>query len=209
VGVSKDGRSADAERLSADQRREALLDVTRVLVMEGGTDAVTMGTIAERSGVTRALVYKHFDNRDEALLALYRREAASLDAMLRRVVLDAGDGLEAQLRALVEAIIDTADRYGSFFRLLRGVSGSPSARADRRGWDRRTVRYFASLVQDETDLDEHTARTATALVLTALPTVRAQALADPERRQSYVDTYVDVFLGAFDRLSDGDRQPVA
>ena len=52
-------------------------------------------------------------------------------------------------------------------------------------------------------------RTATALVLTALPTVRAQALADPDRRQFYVDTYVDTVLGALDRLADGDRQPVS
>lgn len=200
--MSREGGKDDAERLSAEARRESLLDVTRALVMEDGPDAVTMGTVARRSGVTRALVYKHFDNRDDILLALYRREAASLDRMIREVVVGAGDGLEAQLRALVEALIDTADRYGSFFRLLRGVSGTPSARADRRSWDRRTVRYFASLVQDETELDERTAVTATALLLTSLPTVRGQALSDPERRQFYVDTYVDVVLGALDRLAE-------
>ncbi len=205
--VSKDGASDESERLSAEARRESLLDVTRALVMEGGPDAVTMGTIAERSGVTRALVYKHFDNRDDVLVALYRREAAALDTTIRNVVVNAGDGLEAQLRALVDALIDTADRYGSFFRLLREVSGSRSARADRRGWDRRTVKYFASLVQQETPLDEGTALTATALLLTALPTLRAQALGDPPRRQFYVDTYVDMVLGALGRLSE--RQPVA
>jgi AcrR family transcriptional regulator len=202
VGVSRDGGKDDAERLTAEARRESLLDVTRALVMEEGPDAVTMGTVAQRSGVTRALVYKHFENRDDILVALYRREAASLDRMIRQVVFDAGDGLEAQLRALVEALIDTADRYGSFFRLLRGVSGSPSARADRRSWDRRTVRYFASLVQEETPLDERTAVAATSLLLTSLPTVRAQALSDPDRRQFYVDTYVDVVLGALGRLAE-------
>jgi AcrR family transcriptional regulator len=199
-------RSDDTERLTAEERRAALLAVAKELVVGDGPEAVTMGSVAERAGVTRALVYKHFDNRDDVLEALYRREAGALDRVMRDIVLAAGPGLESKLRALVGAILDSADHYGSFFRLLRQVSGSRSARADRRGWDRRTVGYFTSLVVDETDLDERTARMATSLLLTPLQTLRTHVLADPTSRQLAVDTYVDLVLGGLERLSTHRRR---
>jgi AcrR family transcriptional regulator len=194
-------RVDESERLTAVERRAALLDVAKELVVGDGPDAVTMGSVAERAGVTRALVYKHFDNRDAVLEALYRREAAALDRVMQEVVLGAGPGLEPKLRALVGVILESADRYGSFFGLLRRVSGSRSARADRRAWDRRTVTYFATLVRDETGLDEPTAERAVSLLLTPLQTLRAQVLADPSAGQQIVDTYVDLVLGGLERLS--------
>jgi AcrR family transcriptional regulator len=195
-------RAEDGERYSAAERREALLDVAKALVLEHGPDSLTMGTIAEAAGVTRALVYKHFDNRNDVLVALYRRESAALDREMRGVVVAAGPDLEGKLRAFVDVILDSTDRYGSFFRLLRRVSTSDSSRSDRRGWDRRTVKYFAGLVRTETGLDEATATAATSLLLTPLQTLQAQVSADPSRRPFYVDTYIAVVLGALDRLRD-------
>jgi AcrR family transcriptional regulator len=191
---------------TAAERREALLDTAKELVVAEGADSVTMGTVADRAGVTRALVYKHFDNRDDVLAALYRREASVLDGVMRDVVIAAGPGLEAKLRALADAILDSSDRHGSFFRLLRGFSESDSARADRRGWDRRTVRYFASLARDEMPLDERTAQRAVALLLTPLQTLRAQVIADPPSRDHAVDTYVTLVLGGLRALSAEQAQ---
>jgi AcrR family transcriptional regulator len=197
----------EAERLSAAQRREALLDLARALVVREGPAAVTMGRVADDAGVTRALVYKHFANRDELLVALYRREAAELDHAMRLEVVGAGPGLEAKLRALVEVVLDAADRHGSFFRLLRGVSTTGSARSDRRGWDRRTVHYFADLVQAEAGLDPATAEAASALLLSPLQTLRTQVLAHPRRRALYVETYLALVLGGIDRLRPAAAPP--
>lgn len=58
-------------RLGRAARREALLDVAAGLVGSGQLDAVTMESVAEASGVSRALVYRHFANRAELLGALY------------------------------------------------------------------------------------------------------------------------------------------
>jgi AcrR family transcriptional regulator len=54
-----------AERLSADERRTALLDVAKVLIAEAGPEAVTVG--ASPTGRGDPLVYKHFDNKDDLL----------------------------------------------------------------------------------------------------------------------------------------------
>src|SRR6266480_4420461 len=69
-------------RLSRAERRDALLDATAELVSSAEIDAVTMEAVAERAGVSRPLVYKHFANRGELLAALYDREAALLHAEL-------------------------------------------------------------------------------------------------------------------------------
>src|SRR5688500_10126768 len=88
-----------AERLPADQRKAALLDATKALVVEAGPGRVTIGTVADRAGVTRALVYKHFGNKDDLLQALYRQEAERLDRTIAAEVSAAPDGFEPKLRA--------------------------------------------------------------------------------------------------------------
>jgi hypothetical protein len=122
---------------------------------------------------------------------------------MRDVVVAAGPGLERKLRAFVDVVLDSADRHGSFFRLLRGASASDTARSDRRGWDRRTVKYFATLVQDDTGLDERSALSATSLLLAPLQTLRAQVLADRSHRDMHVEVYLDIVLGAVERFRRG------
>ena len=120
----------NGERMSADGRRAALLDVAKALVKEVGPHAVTMGLVADRARVTRALVYKHFDNSDDLLHALYKREARGLDHHIRAVVEAAPDGFEPKLRAFIGATLDAAEEHGPFFTPLRAAGArGPSARA--------------------------------------------------------------------------------
>ena len=48
------------------------------LVASADADSVTMEAVAERAGVSRPLVYKHFANRAELLASLYQRESILL-----------------------------------------------------------------------------------------------------------------------------------
>src|SRR5881398_3845018 len=73
-----DPASAEPARLARADRRDALLDATAELVAAGDIEAVSMEAVAERAGVSRPLVYKHFANRSEVLAAVYRREATLL-----------------------------------------------------------------------------------------------------------------------------------
>src|SRR5262245_40509438 len=103
--------SEPVQRLSRDGRYEALLDDAAALLDEGGLDAVTMDAVAARAGVSRPLVYKHFPNRRALLTALYRREAAAMDARSNAAVRDAPD-FESVVRYSVEARMDALDRPG-------------------------------------------------------------------------------------------------
>ena len=46
--------------MSAEQRREQLLDVTKEIVGEQGFHAVSIEAVARRAGITRPVVYGHF-----------------------------------------------------------------------------------------------------------------------------------------------------
>jgi AcrR family transcriptional regulator len=61
-------------RLSAAERREQLLDVTKALVGERGFHDVTIEAIAKRAGITRPIVYAHFADLDKLLEAMLERE---------------------------------------------------------------------------------------------------------------------------------------
>ncbi|MBO9710093.1 MAG: TetR/AcrR family transcriptional regulator [Caulobacter sp.] len=74
-------------RLAREERLRQLLTVAWALVRDEGTDALSLGRLAERAGVTKPVVYDHFQTRGGLLAALYRdfdgRQTALMDAALR------------------------------------------------------------------------------------------------------------------------------
>ena len=67
-------KSTRRTRLSTEQRRTQLLDVTQELILEQGLNAFTMETLARRADVSNPLVYKYFSTRLELLQSLLKRE---------------------------------------------------------------------------------------------------------------------------------------
>ncbi len=59
-----------SRRLPAEQRRSQLFDVALVLFAERGYSATTMDDIAEAAGVTKPLLYQHFDSKRALYLEL-------------------------------------------------------------------------------------------------------------------------------------------
>jgi AcrR family transcriptional regulator len=207
--MSRSAPEAPSGRLHAEERREALLDVARVLVDEGGPALVSMGTVAERAEVTRALVYKHFANRDDILSALYRREARALDRSLRRQVADAPDGLEPKLRAFIHSVLEAVDTHGGLFVPLRPFGQDPVQRREQRAWDRRTTRYFAELAGEELGLDEAVAKSAMGMLLSGISSLIEQARADRRapHRAMLEDLFVEMAMVSLTHLArrDGRR----
>lgn len=191
------------ERLSADARREALLDATRALLRDVGPGGATMGLVAERAGVTRALVYKHFANSDELLVALYRREATRVDREIRARVEAAPDGFEPKLRAFIDATLEVVVGSGPTFAPLRGAAADAEVRGEARRRDRRTVGWFVALAVEELGIDERTARTVISVLFTGIRSLISQSRSRPgaAEHRFLVDTYVEMTVGALTRLA--------
>jgi AcrR family transcriptional regulator len=75
-------------RLAKAERREQLLDTAVAIVREAGTDALTLGHLAERAGVSKPIAYEHFKTRAGLLMALYQqldqRHVRALEAALAK-----------------------------------------------------------------------------------------------------------------------------
>lgn len=83
---TQDSSKQPRRRLSRQDRQRQLLDVAWQLVRAEGTDALTLGRLAEQAGVTKPVVYDHFSTRGGLLAALYQdfdaRQTALMDAAL-------------------------------------------------------------------------------------------------------------------------------
>lgn len=60
-------------KLPKAERRDQLLAVAMTIVREEGADALTLGTLATRAGVSRPIAYDHFSTRPRLLLALFQQ----------------------------------------------------------------------------------------------------------------------------------------
>jgi AcrR family transcriptional regulator len=80
--------------MRADARRDDLLDTAARIVVEHGIAAMSMERLAAESGVSKALPYKHFANREEVLAELYRRETTALGRAVWRALSGAPGGAD-------------------------------------------------------------------------------------------------------------------
>jgi AcrR family transcriptional regulator len=74
-------------RLPKGDRQRQLLEVAWQLVRAEGTEALTLGRLAEQAGVTKPIVYDHFGTRAGLLTALYQdfdgRQTVLMDAAIQ------------------------------------------------------------------------------------------------------------------------------
>src|SRR3954449_7940139 len=102
-------RAPNPVRLTAEKRREQLLDVTKAIVDRSGFHAVSIEAVARDAGITRPVVYGHFDDLHGLLSALVERESARALAQLAEVLPtdlaegDPRDQLLAGLRSYLRA----------------------------------------------------------------------------------------------------------
>jgi AcrR family transcriptional regulator len=75
--------------------RAAVLSTATDLLVEGGPSAVTIDAIVARSGVAKSTIYRHWDTRDDVLLAVIEGCAPNIEPP------DASLGFEPALRRLV------------------------------------------------------------------------------------------------------------
>lgn len=89
-------------RIPGPQRRAQLLETARAMILKDGAGALTMSALADAVGVTKPIVYKHFENSDAIAIALLK------------------EYVEGSVRAAVEQVRDAA----TIFEFLDGIVDS-------------------------------------------------------------------------------------
>jgi AcrR family transcriptional regulator len=110
-------------RLTAEERRRQLFDVALALFAERGYAAATMDDIAEAAGVTKPLVYQHFESKRALYLELMDVFSLQLISSIVTATADA-DGPRQQVEQGFAAYFGAMVDNEQAFRLLYG-RGAP------------------------------------------------------------------------------------
>lgn len=115
----------------AFDRHEQILDAARAAIEEHGPGALT-GQIAERAGLARPNVYRHFSSKDDLDFAVARRAYQELRAEIRARLDPCGVPLDV-IRAPIAAQVIWADKHENVYRFLvsRGHQRSSHRAGDR------------------------------------------------------------------------------
>lgn len=119
--------------MTAEERREQLLDATKAIVASRGFHEVSIEAVAREAGITRPVVYGHFGDLGGLLEALVAREGGRALAQLATVLpreLDREDPRE-QLLAALRGYLDAARADPVTWRLvLMPPEGAPAVLRD-------------------------------------------------------------------------------
>ncbi|MCI1051416.1 MULTISPECIES: TetR/AcrR family transcriptional regulator [unclassified Stenotrophomonas] len=120
-------------RLTREQRARQLLDVAWALVGDEGTDALTLGRLAEAAGVTKPVAYDHFVTRNGLLAALYDDYDGRQTVVFHERIGRARAHLADRAAAIASGYIDCVLSQGSEVQgILAALVGAPELHEVRR-----------------------------------------------------------------------------
>ena len=111
-------------RLSAADRRSAILAAALEVFSEQGFHGASLEDVAARGGVSKALIYEHFDSKRELERALLEMHVHELLGRVTAAITSA-DGEEERLRAGVDAFLAFVEERPVAWRLLFRNVGDP------------------------------------------------------------------------------------
>ncbi|HCV96034.1 MAG TPA: TetR family transcriptional regulator [Stenotrophomonas sp.] len=123
-------------RMSRADRLEQLLGHAWRLVRAEGTEALSLGRLAELAGVTKPVVYDHFGTRAGLLAALYRdfdqRQGVVMDAALAA----SGPALEDKASVIAQAYVACVQTQGREIPgVIAALAGSPELARIKREYE--------------------------------------------------------------------------
>ena len=121
------------QRLTREDRYTQLVEVAWQIIRDEGTEALTLGHLAERAGVTKPVVYDHFTRRSGLLAALYReydqRQNQKMDDVISRTEATPEKLAAVIATAYIECVLLQGREMPS---VLAALAGTPELEKIRR-----------------------------------------------------------------------------
>lgn len=140
-------------RLSAEARRAQLIAVAREVFVEDGYDGAGMEAIATRAGVTKPVLYQHFESKKELYLALLGEDMAALQSQVESALDSAKTNRQRIERGLAAYFAFIDQNEGSFHLLFRETLGSePDFREVVERFRDAVAARIGKIIAEETSL---------------------------------------------------------
>lgn len=133
-------------RLPREARTRQLLEASWTLIRDEGTDALTLGRLAEAAGITKPVVYDHFGTRNGLLAALYEDYDIRQTALFDAAVAAAKPNVQDKALVIARAYVDCVLTQGREIQgVLAALSGSPELAAVKRQYQEAFIKKCAGI----------------------------------------------------------------
>ncbi|MGE8502435.1 MAG: TetR/AcrR family transcriptional regulator [Pseudomonas sp.] len=133
-------------RLPREARTRQLLETSWTLIRDEGTDALTLGRLAEAAGITKPVVYDHFGTRNGLLAALYEDYDIRQTVLFDAAVAAAKPNVQDKARVIAGAYVDCVLTQGREIQgVLAALSGSPELAAVKRQYQEAFIKKCAGI----------------------------------------------------------------
>jgi AcrR family transcriptional regulator len=124
-------KATGQQRLPVAERREVLLEAAGPLFGERGYEGTRLDEIATAAGVTKPIVYRHFDSKRDLYLALLDRHRDDLAGFVASMPAEGTP--EERLRAVLDTWLDYVEARSYAWKMLfRDTGGGDEIAARRR-----------------------------------------------------------------------------
>jgi AcrR family transcriptional regulator len=117
MAATQESKPAPRRRLSAPDRRAAILDAALQVFAGRGYHAASIDEIAQEAGISKALIYEHFPSKKELHASLLERHVQEIFVALAKAAAGPEPG-EVRLRNGVDAFLEWVETHPRAFRLL-------------------------------------------------------------------------------------------
>lgn len=209
--------TAPRKRLSGEERRAAILESALAVFAERGYHASSIDDIARHGGVSKALIYEHFDSKQDLYAELLEHHTEMLFERLSAAIAGAGPGNVDRLATGVDAFYAFVEDHRVAWRLLFRETTDPEAVALLDRVVAQVTALVAALIADDpaskSGAEGEAERRQGIQMLAQMLVGSVQSLAnwwaDNQRvpRRQIVEVTMDFAWQGLERLARGERWP--
>lgn len=197
------------KRIPPSARRELIETSAARLFAEHGYAGTSLDAVAAAAGVTKPMVYRHFDSKKALYLSLLDRHRDDMPSFFERTSAD--DPWEVRMRAILELwFAYVEERPHGWKMLFRDTTGDSEIRARRLQVQSTARALIGAMLQAQSDLPlpEPEVEPMAELVRTGMAGLALWWLDNPGVERGVLVDVVDRLLAGLRlQLSGGSRRP--
>lgn len=145
--MSSQPPASPRRRLPREERTRQLLEVAWQLIGDEGTNALTLGRLAEAAGVTKPVVYDHFGTRNGLLAALYQDYDERQTLIFDAAVEAAAANLQDKARVIASSYVNCVLTQGrEISDVVAALNGSPELTAVKKRYQHAFIEKCAAIL---------------------------------------------------------------
>jgi AcrR family transcriptional regulator len=137
-------------RLPVEERRALLVEAAGRLFGQRGYDATRLGDVAAAAGVTKPILYRHFDSKKALYLTLLERHREDLGDFAAEI--PAEGSAEDRLRAVLEIWLRYVESHSYAWKMLfRDTGGGDEIQAFRLEVHAQARRVLVEIIRSQSE----------------------------------------------------------